>query len=114
VENFVPVTFSSGVTLGAATGPFATVRTRYFSPRPLSADGSIESKDAFQVSARTGYRKGAWEVALEALNIFDVDDNDIEYFYTSRLPGEAAGGVDDFHVHAVEPRQFRLSFIYKW
>jgi hypothetical protein len=114
VENSIPVTFSGGVSLGEATGPFAALRARYFSPRPLSADGSIESKDAFQINARTGYRKGQWEVALEALNLLDADDNDIEYFYTSRLAGEPAIGVDDYHVHAVEPRQLRLSFIYKW
>jgi hypothetical protein len=114
VENSIPVTFSGGVSLGEATGPFAALRARYFSPRPLSADGSIESKDAFQINARTGYRKGQWEVALEALNLLDADDNDIEYFYTSRLSGEPAIGVDDYHVHAVEPRQLRLSFIYKW
>jgi len=114
VENSIPVTFSGGVTLGADTGPFAALRARYFSPRPLSGDGSIESKDAFQINARTGYRRGSWEVALEALNLFDAEDNDIEYYYASRLPGESAGGVDDYHVHAVEPRQFRLSFLYKW
>ncbi|RFC42248.1 MAG: TonB-dependent Receptor Plug Domain [Verrucomicrobia bacterium] len=114
VPNSVPVTFSGGVTLGGSSGPFGTLRARYFSPRPLSPDGSVVSKDAFQISARTGYRKGAWEVALEALNLLDARDNDIEYFYTSRLTGEPAVGVDDHHIHPVEPRQLRLSFIYKW
>ena len=35
---------------------------------------------------------------------------DIEYFYTSRLPGEPIGGVDDFHLHSAEPRTFRATF----
>jgi hypothetical protein len=42
------------------------------------------------------------------LNIFDREDNDIEYFYTSRLSGEPEEGVDDIHLHPTEPRTFRV------
>ena len=35
--------------------------------------------------------------------------SEIEYYYASRLFGEAAGGVDDVHFHPIEPRQFRLT-----
>jgi len=35
-------------------------------------------------------------------------DNDIQYFYASRLPGEPAAGVDDYHIHPMEPRTWRL------
>jgi hypothetical protein len=114
VENSVPVTGAAGLTLGGLTGPFGSLRVRYFSPRPLTADGRVESKDALQFNARTGYRRGNWEVALEALNLLDADDNDIEYFYASRLPGEPTGGIDDRHVHPFEPRQLRLSVTYRW
>ncbi len=114
IENAVPVTFSGGITLGRQTGPFATLRARYFSARPLTGDGKIESQDAFQLNARVGYRKERWEVALEALNLLDADDNDIEYYYASRLPGEAMGGIEDHHIHPMEPRQLRVSFTYHW
>ena len=33
----------------------------------------------------------------------------ITYFYTSRLPGEAADGVADRHFHPVEPTAVRLT-----
>lgn len=49
-----------------------------------------------------------WAVDLEVLNLFDRRDNDIIYFYTSRLSGEAAEGVDDYHLHPQKPRQFRF------
>ncbi|MEM7011775.1 MAG: TonB-dependent receptor plug domain-containing protein [Verrucomicrobiota bacterium] len=114
IDNSIPYTFSSGITVGRDEGVFASLRTRYFSPRPLNGDGSIESKDAFQVNARVGYRKDNWEIALEALNLLDADDNDIEYFYASRLRGEPLGGFEDRHFHPFEPRQFRLSFTYRW
>jgi hypothetical protein len=114
IENSVPISFSGGIQIGEATGPFAGLRARYFAPRPLNGDGSIESGDAFQLNARVGYRKDNWEVALEVLNLLDSDDNDIEYFYGSRLPGEPVDGIEDIHLHPYEPRQLRLSVTYNW
>lgn len=114
IENAVPLSFAGGINFGERHGPFAGLRTRYFAPRPLNEDGSIKSGDAFQVNARAGYRKDHWEVALEVFNLFDARDNDIEYLYESRLPGEPLGGVEDVHLHPYEPRQLRLSLTYRW
>jgi len=47
-------------------------------------------------------------VALEVLNLADVEHNDIDYFYASRLAGEPAGGVEDRHFHPLLPRTWRL------
>ena len=41
-------------------------------------------------------------------NLFDRKVNDIQYYYESQLPGEAAP-VADRHVHPAEPRTARLS-----
>ena len=115
IENAVPLSLSGGVAMGEEYGPFASLRARYFSPRPLNGDGSVESRDAFQLNARLGYRtRSEWEVALEVINLLDAEDNDIEYFYTSRLPGEPAGGIEDIHSHPYEPRQFRLVVTKRW
>jgi hypothetical protein len=51
---------------------------------------------------------------VDCLNLLDREDNDIEYYYESRLPGEPAAGVADIHLHPVEPRQFRVSATYRW
>lgn len=40
---------------------------------------------------------------------YHVDDNDIEYNYTSRLPGEPLAGVDDVHLHPAEPCTLPIS-----
>jgi hypothetical protein len=45
----------------------------------------------------------------EIFNLFDSKAHQIDYFYTSRLPGEPVGGVDDVHFHPVEPRVFRIT-----
>lgn len=117
IPNSIPWMFSGGVTLGAQQeedGFFASLRARAFARRPLIEDNSVKGKSSFLVNAGIGYRYKAWEAALECLNLFDREDNDIEYFYTSRLPGEAAAGVDDIHFHPTEPRMFRLRLTYKF
>ena len=35
----------------------------------------------------------------------------IDYYYTSRLPGEPAAGVNDVHFHPIESRSFRVSTV---
>lgn len=114
VENQVPVVVSSGITLGAGRGFFGALRARYFSERPLNATKGVQGSESFMVNARAGYRAERWELALDCLNLLDRADNDIEYFYTSRLPGEPAGGVDDIHFHPAEPRTLRASFSWFW
>jgi hypothetical protein len=108
IPGSVPLTLNTGITIGRQEGFFGSLRSRYFSPRPLIEDGSEESRQSWQVNARVGYRKNDWEVALDCLNLLDRDDNDIEYFYESRLANEA-GPVGDIHLHPAEPRTFRIS-----
>ena len=114
IPNSIPVMFSGGVTLGREEGFFGSLRARAFAARPLDESGSIEGRPTFTLNGQVGYRRKSWEVALEALNILDRDDNDIEYYYTSRLAGEPADGVDDVHFHPAEPRMFRLKVTYKF
>ncbi|MCW1884805.1 TonB-dependent receptor plug domain-containing protein [Luteolibacter flavescens] len=114
VENQVPFVISSGMTLGEALGPYGALRLRYFSERPLTANKGVESEDSLQVNLRAGYRLENWDFAIDVLNLLDREDNDIEYFYTSRLPGEPAAGIDDVHLHPAEPRTIRASVTYYW
>lgn len=93
----------------ADEGFYGTLRSRFFSSRPLVEDGGVDSRPSWQLNGRLGYRKNDWEIALDVLNILGREDNDIEYFYTSRLPGEPLAGVDDVHLHPTEPRTFRVS-----
>ncbi|YCM43703.1 TonB-dependent receptor plug domain-containing protein [Verrucomicrobiaceae bacterium 227] len=111
IPNSVEHSVSAGLTLGNDLGWFGSLRARYFAPRPLEESGRIQSDSSFLVNGRIGYRKEDWEVSLDVLNIFDERDNDIEYYYESRLPGEA-GGVTDTHFHPTEPRQVRLNVSY--
>ncbi|MBP6604007.1 MAG: TonB-dependent receptor, partial [Verrucomicrobiales bacterium] len=114
VENAVPVALSIGVTAGGKTGPYGSLRARYFSARPLTADESVMSRDSLTFNARAGYRQEKWDVYVELLNIFNSNANDIEYYYESRLPGEPAGGVADIHYHPMEPFTVRTGVTVHW
>lgn len=108
IPGSVPLIMDTGITLGNAEGFFGSLRSRFFSPRPLTEDGKIDSRQSWQINGRIGYRKNQWEVAVDCLNLLDRNDNDIEYFYESQLNSEVAG-VEDIHLHPAEPRTFRLS-----
>ncbi|MFZ1055607.1 MAG: hypothetical protein WAN79_08025, partial [Opitutaceae bacterium] len=55
-------------------------------------------------------RNARWEASVDILNLFDRTADDIAYYYVSRLPGEPAAGVPDFHIHPAEPREARFAF----
>lgn len=97
-----------------ATGPYGSLRARYFSQRPLTADESVMSRDSLVFNARAGYRQEKWDVYVELLNVFDSKANDIEYFYESRLPGEPVGDIADTHYHPMEPFTVRTGVAVHW
>lgn len=92
-------------------GPwFGTLQFRYFGPRPLIEDNSVRSKATALLNGRIGYKiSPKLKVELEGFNLTNRKVSAIDYYYTSRLPGEPAAGVDDIHFHPIESRTFRLS-----
>jgi outer membrane receptor protein involved in Fe transport len=63
------------------------------------------------VHAGVSYDFGAWQVGVDILNAFDAEDDDIAYFFESRLAGELAG-VEDIHFHPANPRTVRAMVRY--
>jgi outer membrane cobalamin receptor len=94
-------------------GPyFGALQFRYFGPRPLIEDNSVRSKSTALVNGRIGYKLSPkMRVELEGFNLLDKRASAIDYYYTSRLPGETAAGVADTHLHPIESRSFRLSLV---
>lgn len=104
------VVLSAGVTLDEGLGWFGTARLRYFGARPLTEDNSARSRATALVNARIGYRfANGLQAWLDAFNLFNTKASQIDYFYTSRLPGEPAEGVADRHFHPVEPFALRFT-----
>ena len=92
-------------------GPyFGSLQWRYFGPRPLIEDNSVRSKSTALFNARVGYKINRnLRVELEAFNLTNRKLSAIDYYYTSRLPGEPVAGVNDIHFHPIESRSFRLT-----
>jgi len=100
---------SAGVTWEGLNGWFGSVRWRHFGPRPLIEDNTVRSRSTNLVNARAGYAlTKQTRLSLDVYNLFDRKDNDIDYFYESRLQSEPAA-VSDVHFHPVERRAFRLT-----
>ncbi|MGH7720663.1 MAG: TonB-dependent receptor domain-containing protein, partial [Gemmatimonadaceae bacterium] len=113
-QNRIPGALENVVTAGVTwssrlQGPFGAVRVRHFGSYPLIEDNSVRATSTTLVNVAAGYLFFGLRLQASLLNLFDTRANDIQYFYTSRLPGEPAGGVDDVHFHPVEPRQLRVS-----
>jgi len=90
------------------------LRLRYFGRRALDSWKQQQSDSSTVVNASYRYQWSQWQVGVELLNLFNSTDSDIDYFYASRLAGEAEDGVEDRHSHPIEPRQLRLSLSYRF
>ena len=93
-------------------GPWSgSLRLRYFGPRPLMEDNSVRSSASVGLNGRIAYQiDKTLRVEVEGYNLANRRDSAIDYYYASRLPGEAQP-VDDVHFHPVESRWLRLTLV---
>ena len=116
-QNYVPGALDNAGELGlSAAFPEwnAAMRVRYLGPHALVEDNSVRGASTTLVNARVAWTPQdiallqGWEVHAELLNILNSDDDDIDYFYATRLPGEPSGGIEGVNSRIVEPRQLRV------
>ena len=102
--------FSGALTFEPVRRLFGSVRVRHFGPRPLIEDNSARSDSTTVWNGRLGIRfNRRVTVSFEVFNLLNSPVSDIDYFYTSRLPGEPLAGVDDVHTHPSIPRTARVA-----
>ena len=108
VPEAVGLVISSGITLHDWHGFSSSLRLRYFGPRDLTSDGIYRSDQTILVNAEAGYQiNKIWRISVEALNLLDRHDHDIDYAYTSRVTPTAQPVFQDVF-HPVEPFQVRV------
>ncbi len=112
IPNAVDKVASTAVTLRDIAHWTASLQWRYLGRGPLIEDNSVRSRPSSTLNARVT-RHLPWlgrnsDLTLDIFNLTNKRVNDIQYFYESRLPGEAEP-MADRHVHPGEPRAFRLS-----
>jgi len=109
IPNSVGRVISAGAVVQLPFHTFSTLRLRHFGDIPLNDAGSLTAGDTTLVNWGLGYQHKDLKLELDLFNLLDAKSNDTAYAYTSRLPGEAAAGVDGILKHPVEPRMVRLA-----
>jgi hypothetical protein len=110
VPEAVNTVISAGASVDGYHRTFGSIRWRYFGPRSLVEDDSIQSDATSLANLQLGYQPvRRLRVTMDLFNLFNVDASDIDYYFTSRLQGEPLAGVDDRHFHAAVPRTLRLA-----
>jgi hypothetical protein len=113
---YVPEAVGTVVSGGAAIDKYhrtsAAVRLRYFGPRTLVEDDSVRSKPTTLINLEGSVEATRkLRVSVQLFNLFDAAVSDIDYYFTSRLPGEPLEGVEDIHFHPAVPRTVRVNMI---
>ena len=108
IPNALERVLSAGAVVKHA-GASLALRIRHFGAYPIIEDNSVRAGPLTVFNARLGYDFDRFQLAADLLNAFNAKDNEIEYLFRSRLPGEPLEGFDDRHVKPIEPRQLRIS-----
>lgn len=113
-QDRVPGAIERVVTAGVTwhpvrSGPFGALRLRHFGSYPLLEDNQVRARPSTLVNAEIGIVVSGLRIRGAVMNLLNARARDIQYYYASRLPGEATGGVEDIHFHPSEPRQLRVT-----
>ena len=114
IPGATPFVLGGGISARLSSRITATARLRHFAGAPLIEDGSERSQATTLVNLGGYWEHGRLRVGLDVLNLFNARDPDISYWYVSRLAGEPAEGIEDRHIHPVEPRQVRIAARYSF
>ncbi len=85
---------SAGATLQDLKGFSASLRLRYFGPRPLTSDAIYTSPSTALVNLGANYKFNKnWSLVGEVLNVFNRRDHDVDYAYVSQITPAAGLGL---------------------
>lgn len=110
IPNSLEGVVGAGVSYTPKTRGTATLRWRYYGPEPLNQTDTVKSSPSSLVDIRTAYRLGHnYKIGLDVFNVFDTRAYDIEYYYTYRLPGQPASGVNGITMHPMQPTSIMVT-----
>ncbi len=84
---------AAGTTMQDYKGFSASLRLRYFGPRPLTSDAIYKSPSTALINLGANYRfTRKWSVIGEILNLANRKDHDVDYAYLSQItPADGLG-----------------------
>jgi len=85
---------AAGATAQNYKGFSASLRLRYFGPRPLTSDALYTSPSTALVNLQASYKFNKnWSLVGEVLNLLNRRDHDIDYAYVSQITPAAGLGL---------------------
>jgi outer membrane receptor protein involved in Fe transport len=85
---------AAGATLQDYKRFSASLRLRYFGPRPLTSDAIYTSPSTTLVNLGANYKiTKSWTLWGEVLNLFNRRDHDVDYAYVSQITPAAGLGL---------------------
>ncbi len=109
IPNSVGRVISVGAVVELPHDLYASLRLRHFGHVPLDESHIADSDGTSLLNLGLGYRYQQLKLQADILNLLDSRENDIAYYYTSRLTNEPASGFDGIMKHPVMPRMVRLT-----
>ena len=115
-ENAIPdahdLVAAAGLTYHVPNGWTTSLRVRHFSDAALTKDEAVKKDSSTLIHFGVSYEQDSWELGLDVFNLLDREDEDIAYWFESRLPSEAVA-VEDIHFHPSNKRAIRVLLKYK-
>ena len=116
-ENSIPdahdLVVAAGLTYHNPSGWTSSLRVRHFDDAALTEDESVKKDSSTLVHFGVSYAQESWELGLDIINLLDQEDDDIAYWFESRMIGETAS-FEDIHFHPSNPRAVRALLKYKF
>ena len=116
-ENSIPdahdLVVAAGLTYHNPNGWTSSLRVRHFGDAALTEDESVKRDSSTLIHFGVSYAQESWELGLDVINLLDEEDDDIAYWFESRMVGETAS-FKDIHFHPSNPRAVRALLKYKF
>ena len=110
IEDAPALVASAGLLIDNLGPWFGAVEFRDLGAHALTPDNAVRSAGYRELNLDVGYRfSDRLKVQLDVFNVTNSKDDAADYVYTDRLPGEPAEGVEDLHIHPLEPRSARIA-----
>ncbi len=129
--TYVPESINAVTAIGATINRpnyAASLRLRYFGPRVLDQQGTAVSAASVTYDTQLTWKTHrGYDLVGDVFNLFNAQSDDVEYYYNSWLPQDAANpaygrnpainpalggaGIPDYHFHPSQKRTFRLTYV---
>jgi hypothetical protein len=110
IEDAPSLVASAGLLVDNLGPWFGALEFRDLGPHALISDNSVRSAGYREFNLNVGYKlTPKLKVQLDVFNVTNSRQDAADYLYVDRLPGEPAQGVEDVHIHPLEPRSARVA-----